>query len=175
MQQLKWRYGLIGASLSEPHIDEFTVEFLYNIYIYIVRRAVSHFQLLFCEFLRHSLILKLFTNGGCIQSVDWTTGLDYWTGLLDWTTGLLDSPKIPWNTLFSEKLNVLTQLICSLKFLPLPSCLSHKPIISYMLWIIHEHGIWWERDWTTTLWLQVMGARWRRYCIIQELACRRSA
>ena len=21
-------------------------------------------------------------------SADWTTGLDYWTGLLDWTTGL---------------------------------------------------------------------------------------
>ena len=20
--------------------------------------------------------------------LDWTTGLDYWTGLLDWTTGL---------------------------------------------------------------------------------------
>ena len=42
----------IGASLSEPHIDEFAVEFVY-IYIYIVHRAVSHFQLLF---LRHSLI-----------------------------------------------------------------------------------------------------------------------
>ena len=25
---------------------------------------------------------------GCLYSVDWTTGLDYWTGLLDWTTGL---------------------------------------------------------------------------------------
>ena len=22
------------------------------------------------------------------MSLDWTTGLDYWTGLLDWTTGL---------------------------------------------------------------------------------------
>ena len=21
---------------------------------------------------------------GCLKSVDWTTGLDYWTGLLDW-------------------------------------------------------------------------------------------
>jgi len=34
---------LIGASLSEPHIDEFAVEFVYiylYIYIYIVRRAV---------------------------------------------------------------------------------------------------------------------------------------
>jgi len=48
--------------MSEPHIDEFAVEFLYII-LYIVRRAVSHFQLLFCEFLRHSLIQKLFTNG----------------------------------------------------------------------------------------------------------------
>ena len=26
---------IIGASLSEPHIDEFAVEFLYIIYIYI--------------------------------------------------------------------------------------------------------------------------------------------
>ena len=25
---------------------------------------------------------------GCLYSLDWTTGLDYWTGLLDWTTGL---------------------------------------------------------------------------------------
>ena len=25
-------------------------------------------------------------NSGCIHSLDWTTGLDYWTGLLDWTT-----------------------------------------------------------------------------------------
>ena len=24
---------------------------------------------------------------GCLYSLDWTTGLDYWTGL-DWTTGL---------------------------------------------------------------------------------------
>ena len=27
-------------------------------------------------------------NMGCHYSLDWTTGLDYWTGLLDWTTGL---------------------------------------------------------------------------------------
>jgi len=25
---------------------------------------------------------------GLVQSLDWTTGLDYWTGLQDWTTGL---------------------------------------------------------------------------------------
>ena len=25
---------------------------------------------------------------GSLYSLDWTTGLDYWTGLLDWTTGL---------------------------------------------------------------------------------------
>jgi len=31
-------------------------------YIYLVRRAVSHFRLLFCEFLRHSLIQKLLIN-----------------------------------------------------------------------------------------------------------------
>ena len=24
-----------------------------------------------------------------MNSLDWTTGLDYWTGLLDWTTGLI--------------------------------------------------------------------------------------
>ena len=39
----------IGASLSEPHIDEFAVNFLYiYIYISVVGRAVSHFLLLFC-------------------------------------------------------------------------------------------------------------------------------
>jgi len=46
---------VFGASLSKPHIDEFAVEFLYiYIYIYIVRHAVSHFRLLFCEFLCHA-------------------------------------------------------------------------------------------------------------------------
>ena len=25
---------------------------------------------------------------GCLYLLDWTTGLDYWTGPLDWTTGL---------------------------------------------------------------------------------------
>ena len=34
----------------------------YYIYIRIVRCAISHFWLLFCKFLRHSLIKKLFTN-----------------------------------------------------------------------------------------------------------------
>jgi len=47
--------GIIGASLSEPHIDEFAVEFLYIYVLYIVCRAVSHFHLLFCAFLHHSL------------------------------------------------------------------------------------------------------------------------
>ena len=32
-------------------------------YIYLVRPAVSHFRLLFCEFLHHLLIQKLFPNG----------------------------------------------------------------------------------------------------------------
>ena len=36
---------IIGASLSEPHIDKFAVNFLY---ISVVRRAVSCFLLLFC-------------------------------------------------------------------------------------------------------------------------------
>ena len=51
-------------SLSESHVDEFAVEFLsLSIYIlFLVCRAVSHFRLLFCVFLRHSLIQKLFTN-----------------------------------------------------------------------------------------------------------------
>ena len=53
---------LIGASLSEPHIDKFAVESVILLYTYIVRRAVSHFQFLFCKFLRHSLIQKVFTN-----------------------------------------------------------------------------------------------------------------
>ena len=69
----------IGASLSEPHIDEFAVNFLYiyicrtscrkslpalilrlsNLYLLYIRRAVSHFRLLFCAFhLRHALFRK---------------------------------------------------------------------------------------------------------------------
>ena len=33
-------------------------------------------------------IAKYTTNPGCLYSLDWTTGLDYWTGLLmQWTTG----------------------------------------------------------------------------------------
>ncbi len=38
---------------------------------------------------------------GSLYSLDWTTGLDHWTGPLDWTTGLdywtglLDSPLTP--------------------------------------------------------------------------------
>jgi len=46
---------LIGASLSEPHIDEFAMEF-------VIHHAISHFRLLFCTFLRHLLTQKLFTN-----------------------------------------------------------------------------------------------------------------
>ena len=40
----------LGTRLSEPHIDEFAVEFvyIYYYYLYVVRRAVSHLQLLFC-------------------------------------------------------------------------------------------------------------------------------
>jgi len=43
------------VSLSEPHIDEFAMEF---VYIYI----------LFCEFLRHSFVQKLF-NTNCRTSL----------------------------------------------------------------------------------------------------------
>ena len=40
---------VVGASLSEPHIDEFAVNILYiYTYISVIRRAVSHFLLLFC-------------------------------------------------------------------------------------------------------------------------------
>jgi len=54
--QACFRYGcpedkIIGASLSEPHVDDFAVEF-----VYFVRRAVSHFwQILFtnCLVRRH--------------------------------------------------------------------------------------------------------------------------
>ena len=48
---------VIGASLSEPHIDEFAVNFPYiYFFISIVRRAVNHFLLVFCVSLRHALI-----------------------------------------------------------------------------------------------------------------------
>ena len=40
--------------------------------IYLVRRAVSHFRLLFGEFLRHSLIQNLFTNGQLLKAVEGT-------------------------------------------------------------------------------------------------------
>ena len=53
-------YVITGASPSESHIVEFAMEFL--IYTYFVRRAVSHFRILFCTFLHHLLIQKLFTN-----------------------------------------------------------------------------------------------------------------
>ena len=49
--------SIIGASLSEPHIDEFAVNFPYiSIYLSIVRRAVNHFLLVFCVSLHHALI-----------------------------------------------------------------------------------------------------------------------
>ena len=56
-----YMFGIIGASLSEPHIDEFAVNFPYiylfiSLYISIVRRAVNHFLLVFCVSLRHALI-----------------------------------------------------------------------------------------------------------------------
>ncbi len=30
---------------------------------------------------------------GVIHLLDWTTGLDYWTGLLDWNTGMTFESK----------------------------------------------------------------------------------
>jgi len=41
-----------------------------------------------------------YKSQGCLEPVDWTTGLDYWTGILDWNTGLeywtgiLEWPKL---------------------------------------------------------------------------------
>ena len=35
-----------------------------------------------------NLVFVASTGRGVSYSLDWTTGLDYWTGLLDWTTGL---------------------------------------------------------------------------------------
>ena len=70
LQSLKPCLQIIGASLSELHLVSTTRKFgvchgplTFNrhsiYYIYIIRHAVSHFRLLFCEFLRHSLFQKL--------------------------------------------------------------------------------------------------------------------
>ena len=41
-----------------------------------------------------SIVLEFEPNMGvAIYSLDWTTGLDHWTGLLDWATGLTFDPK----------------------------------------------------------------------------------
>ena len=43
---------------------------------------------------------------GCLYSLDWTTGLDYWTGLLDWTTGLdYWTQKLPTKSRFLHSYN----------------------------------------------------------------------
>ena len=58
---------VIGASLSEPHIDEFAVNFLYvYIYISVVRRAVSHActALILCVPLASCVISKT-TRAAC--------------------------------------------------------------------------------------------------------------
>ena len=53
---------IIGASVSEPHIDDFATNFVYNIIIYVyicrtyVRRAENHFLFIFCVSLHHVLI-----------------------------------------------------------------------------------------------------------------------
>ena len=61
---------VFGASLSEPHIDEFAANFPYIIYISGVRRAINHFRPLFCGFLCHSLIQKPFTNCSHAQRIE---------------------------------------------------------------------------------------------------------
>ena len=64
---------------------------------------------------------------GSHYSLNWTTGLDYWTGLLDWTTGLdyLTCPKwckMPFQAFFSvgEKLIMFIQPTSLLNLLPVP-------------------------------------------------------
>ena len=33
------------------------------------------------------------SHSGSVYSLDWTTGLDHWTGLVDWNTVLTFDPK----------------------------------------------------------------------------------
>ena len=57
---------LVGANVSEPHIDEFAANFQY-IYMFmsVVRHAVNHFLLVFCVSLRHALIRLELTMYHC--------------------------------------------------------------------------------------------------------------
>ena len=68
-QCLCWNDIIFGASLSEPHIDDFAVEFvcIQYMHISIVHHAVSHIRLLFCMF------LCLFTNYS--QTTQWEDSL----------------------------------------------------------------------------------------------------
>ena len=47
----------------------------------VAKKAILQLQFYFGEFIIRNL-------SGCIHSMDWTTGLEYWTGILDWTTEL---------------------------------------------------------------------------------------
>ena len=54
---------LLGWAWASPtYTSLFWDLYLYNIYIYIICHAINHFWFLFCMFLHHSLIQKLFTN-----------------------------------------------------------------------------------------------------------------
>ena len=46
-----------------------------------------------CLYLPHDL--KTSPSDGCIQSLEWTSGLEWWTGLMDWTSGLRYFPFLP--------------------------------------------------------------------------------
>ena len=70
---------LVGANMSEPHIDEFAANFQYK-YIYmfmsVVRHAVNHFLLISCVSLRHVLIRLELTMYHCaIATSTWNRRL----------------------------------------------------------------------------------------------------
>ena len=54
---------------------------------------------------------------GRLQSLDWTGGLDRWTGLVDWTGGLdwwtgpVDWTGLDWNGLDSTRLKVSATIL----------------------------------------------------------------
>ena len=69
---------LVGANMSEPHIDEFAANFQYIYYMFmsVVRHAVNHFLLVFCVSLRQVLIRLELTMYHCaIATSTWNRRL----------------------------------------------------------------------------------------------------